>query len=63
MNSITIYLEQKIIPFNEIARFFFGGMASLMPGAWGGVLLGLGYIAICWLFLLFLYRKNVFLKV
>ena len=63
MNSITIYMAQKIIPFKEIAKFFFGGMASLMPGAWGGVLLGLGYIAICWLFLLFLYRKNVFLKV
>ena len=63
MNSITIYVIRQIVPFNEISKFFFGGVASLMPDAWGAVLLGLGYIAICWLFLLFLYRKNVFLKV
>ena len=63
MNSITIYLAQVVVPVKGIVKFFFGGVASLVPGAWGDVVLGLGYILICWLFLLFLYRKKVFLKV
>ena len=29
----------------------------------GAVVMQLGYIATCWAFLYFLYRKNVFLKV
>ena len=63
MNSITIYLAQQIIPFRKVAENLFGGVASFLPAAWGGVLLGVGYIAVCWLFLYFLYRKNVFLRV
>ena len=63
MNSITIYVAQKFIPFNAISENIFGGAAGLLPGAWGSVLIKAGYILICWLFLLFLYRKNVFLKV
>ena len=63
MNSITIYLAQVIIPFKPIAANLFGGTAALLPPAWGTVLLSAGYIAVCWFFLYFLYRKNVFLKV
>ena len=63
MNSITIYLAQVIIPFKPIAANLFGGTAALLPSAWGAVLLSAGYIAVCWLFLYFLYRKNIFLKV
>lgn len=63
MNSITIYLAQQIIPFSKVSSNLFGGLASLLPTAWGSVVLGIGYIAVCWLFLYFLYRKNVFLRV
>ena len=63
MNSITIYLAQQIIPFSKVSSNLFGGLASLLPAAWGGVALGVGYIAVCWAFLYFLYRKNVFLRV
>lgn len=63
MNSITIYMAQRIIGFRGVDKFLFGGVASLFPPAWGEVVLSAGYIAVCWLFLLFLYRKNVFLKV
>ena len=63
MNSITIYLAQPILGMGTVNRFFFGGLAGLFPPAMGAVVLAGTYIAICWLFLYFLYRKNVFLKV
>ena len=63
MNSITIYMAQQFVGFDSASKFFLGGVAGLLPDLWGRLVLELGYIAVCWLFLLFLYRKNVFLKV
>lgn len=63
MNSITIYMAQSIIDFSKISRFFLGGAADRLPPEWGAVILSGGYVAVCWLFLYFLYRKQVFLKV
>lgn len=63
MNSITIYMAQRIIGFQNINGFFFGGLRSLLPDSLAKIAVHLGYIAVCWLFLLFLYRKKVFLKV
>lgn len=63
MNSITIYLAQRIVGFGGIANFFFGGVISHCPKGIAEVLSQAGYMAVCWLFLYFLYRKNTFLKV
>ena len=63
MNSITIYLLQRIMPISAINRFFLGGLAGMLPEAWSKVLFAFGYVAICYLILLFLYKKKVFLKV
>ncbi len=63
LNSITIYMAQKIIPFSHINKFFLGGAAELLPPEWGVLLLKGGFVAVCWLFLYFLYRKKIFLKV
>jgi predicted acyltransferase len=63
LNSITIYLAQRIIPFRQISDFFLVGVAGKCPEAIGSVILATGYISVCWLFLYFLYRKNIFLKV
>ena len=63
MNSITIYMVQRIVPVKEVTNFFFGGAAALMSPAWSTWLLAVGYFAISWLFLWFLYRKKIFLKV
>ncbi len=63
MNSITIYLAQRIVPFGRIGNFFLGGVASHLPAAVGGIVLSLGYVAVCWVFLLFLHRKKVYLKI
>lgn len=63
MNSITIYLAQRIISMSSASKFLFGGLASHAPELWSDVILDTGYIVVCWLFLYFLYRKNTFLKV
>lgn len=63
MNSITIYLAQRIINFSQISRFFFGGLAEKTPELWANLINATGFIVVCWLFLYFLYKKNVFLKV
>jgi len=61
MNALVAYLIHSIVPIGSIARFFFGGIASLT--CCRDLVLALGYFLICWLVLWFLYRKNTFLKV
>ena len=63
MNSITVYLAMKIIDFGKIRDFFFGGIANLFPDPWSGIVSTAFYTLTVWLFLLFLYKKKVFLKV
>jgi len=63
MNSITIYLFMRFVQFRAISKFFFSGVAGLGDGSWSSVALIAGQILVEWLLLLFLYRKNTFLKV
>ena len=63
MNAITIYLLQRIVDIEAVSRFFLAGVAGLLPQDFGAALVALGHFAVCWLVLLFLYRKSVFLKV
>ena len=63
VNSITIYLGQRIINFGYTSKFLFGGIASKFPPEMGDILLGIGYIACCWLMLWFLDRQKIYLKV
>lgn len=63
MNSITIYMAQRIINFGSINKFFFSGLAGLCPEPVGKLILAVGYFMLGWLFLYFLYKKKVFLKI
>lgn len=63
LNSITIYLAQRIFKFDSISKFFLSGLASKLPEQWSTLLLQCGFVAVSWLFLYFLYKKKVFLKV
>ena len=63
MNSITIYLAQRFIRFSYTNEALFGGLAKLMPESAQPLVLAIGYIAVCWAFLYFLYRQKIFLKV
>lgn len=61
MNAITIYVAPRILDFNKMATFFFGGVANL-GGDWKPVVM-LAAVLLCkWLFLLFLYRQRIFLR-
>lgn len=63
MNSITIYMAQSIVNFGGISDFFIGGLAGHCPELWAEVVKDFGYVVVCWLFLYFLYRQKIFLKV
>jgi len=63
MNPITIYMAQRIVNFEEISHFLFSGAIGLAPLAWQALLLMAAVLLIKWLFLLFLHRRRVFLRV
>ncbi len=63
LNAITIYLAQRVVDVKVPAKFLFGGLSGLLPAAWQPVGLAFGYVAVCWLFLYFLYRHKIILKV
>ncbi len=63
MNSVLIYMAGKFINFDFTARALFGGVANALPAGWGALLLAIGVLAVEWLFLWFLKRQKVFLKV
>ena len=63
MNSITIYVMMRFFGFHSMSKFFFGGLAGLGDKDWSAFVLAMGAVVIEWLLLLFLYRKNTFLKV
>lgn len=63
MNSITIYLAQKVISFKYTTDFLTGGLVAICPEQWGAVIAGLCRFGLAWLFLLFLYKHKIFLRV
>jgi predicted acyltransferase len=62
LNSITIYLGSRMVDFDFMSKFWFGGLARL-AGSAGPLVLLAGTVAVEWLVLYFLYKKNIFLRV
>ncbi|MCK5820311.1 MAG: DUF5009 domain-containing protein [Bacteroidales bacterium] len=62
LNSITIYLGMRIIDFYHTSQFFLGGISEI-SGDYGRVIYLGGVILAEWLFLYFLYKKKIFLRV
>jgi len=64
LNSITIYmLNSGIMDFEQMGRYFFGGLAHLFSEPAGQVVLASGSILCMWTVLYILYRNKIFLKV
>jgi len=63
MNSITIYMAQRMIRFSYTSDFLFRGIIGWFPEAWAPFLGSCGFMAVSWAFLYFLYRQKIFLKV
>ncbi|MDR1866388.1 MAG: DUF5009 domain-containing protein [Bacteroidales bacterium] len=63
LNSITIYMAQRLIKFSHTSGFLFDGVIGRFPETWAEMLHSIAYVAVCWLFLYFLYKQKIFLKV
>ena len=61
MNAIVMYIAPRFIDFDRMAVFFFGGVARL-SGSGGDFLLEVGSMGAKWLFLYYLYRNRIFLR-
>ncbi len=62
LNAITIFMAPRVIDFGHAANFLVGGLAA-MSETWQPLIMITAVIALKWLFLYFLYRKKVFLRV
>ena len=62
LNSITIYLGGRVIDFNHTSEFLLGWLAK-PAGGFGPVIIITGMIMAEWLFLYYLYKNRIFLRV
>ena len=63
MNSLTIYLAYRLIDFGHTSRLLFEGLYINTAEKWHPVFETLGALALVWVFLYFLYRLKIFVKV
>jgi predicted acyltransferase len=63
INSLAIYLAYRFIDFRSTSHLFFEGLYHPLPEQWHNVFEALGAFILVWLFLYFLYRQKLFLKV
>ncbi len=64
LNPITIYMcNRGVLRFDSSRDFFFTGFINLFSEPAQPVIKVLAYIIVSWLFLFFLYRKKIFLRV
>lgn len=67
VNAITIYVVPRFLDFDRMARFFLGGISTLadrlIPGDFLPVATAIGVLVAQWLFLLYLYKRRIFLRV
>jgi predicted acyltransferase len=62
VNAITIYVGQRFIGFPQMTEFFLGGVIR-EAGDFGPVVKAAGVLAFEWVFLYWLYRQRLFLRV
>jgi predicted acyltransferase len=63
MNSILIYLSGHFINWGYATDGFFKWLGELTPVIWAPVVMAICYVFVKWMFLYFLYRQKVFLRV
>jgi len=63
LNSLVIYLAYHFINFNYTSHKLFFGFYSFVAEEWHIVLESFGAVVLVWLFLYFLYKNKLFLKV
>jgi predicted acyltransferase len=63
MNSILIYLSGHFIDWEHATRGTFGWLGEISPALWAPVIMSICYVMVKWLFLYFMYRQKLFLRV
>ena len=63
LNAITIYVAQPLFSLKHTRTMLLGRFAGLFPEQFSGLFLEIGYLALCWLLLLFLHKRKIYLKV
>ncbi|MEZ5040826.1 MAG: DUF5009 domain-containing protein [Saprospiraceae bacterium] len=63
LNSLTIYLAYRFIDFRHTSRLLFEGIYRHSAESWHEIWQTVGALGLVWLFLYFLYRNRLFLKV
>src|SRR5690606_16953258 len=63
INSLAIYLAYRFIDFRSTSRLLFEGLYSPLAEQWHNVFQALGALVLVWLFLYFLYRQKIFVKI
>jgi len=63
MNSITIYMADRIIDFHDISRFFLNWTSIHISEQVGAIFIASGILLLQWAVLYFLYKKSIFLRV
>jgi predicted acyltransferase len=63
MNSILIYMSGKFIQWSYTNKGFFQWLGDLAGEPWNAVLLAMTMILVKWVFLNFLYKRKMFLKI
>jgi len=63
MNSILIYISGKFINWQYTANGFFKWLGQLFGNPYDVVVMAICFVAVKWLFLYFMYKKKIFLRV
>ena len=63
MNSITIYMGNKILNFRHTSNFFLGWTNTHFTEQWGAVCMAIGVLALQWSLMYYLYKRKIFLRV
>ncbi len=63
MNSIFVYLFYRFVNVREVSGQLFGWLAILLEGETGKVTIAVGTIALVWLLLYYMYKKNIFIRI
>lgn len=63
MNSILIYISGQFISWRYTANGFFKWLGQLTGNPYDVVVMAICVLGVKWLFLYFMYRKNIFLRV
>jgi predicted acyltransferase len=63
MNSILIYVSGHVINWDYATKGLFQWLGQLAPVLWAPVVMAVCYVFVKWIFLYFMYRQKVFLRI